>query len=83
MHAFESHPEGLRPYGAGWGAAAWNCDRCNQGAGGPVWVTSVACSGLAHLNTAQNALDIGTPRALPVFAREGMRGLSFRGRTAP
>lgn len=32
-------------------------------------LVSVVSSGLTHLSTAQNALDIGTPRALPAFAR--------------
>ena len=41
-------------------------------------VMSVVSSGLAYLSTAQNALDIGTPRALPVLAREDWRGLSLR-----
>ena len=41
-------------------------------------IMSVVSSEIAYLITAQNASDMGTPRALPVFAREGMRALSSR-----
>jgi len=59
---------------------AWIRDSSDQGALDPTW-QSVVSSGPTHLSTAQNALDTGTPRALPVLARDGRRGLSFRGRT--
>jgi len=41
---------------------------------------AVVSSWLARLSTAQNALDLGTPRALPVFARERMGAVLKAGR---
>jgi|GEM_PF-7020488 hypothetical protein len=43
-----------------------------------IGVMHIASQGLAHLSIARNASDIGTPRALPVFARGGWRGLSSK-----
>jgi len=57
---------------------AWIWRGSNQGALVPTWVKPVIFLPTCLIECSQNALEIGTPRTLPVLAREGWLGLYSR-----
>ena len=59
---------------------AWICDSSNQGALDPAWDRVCHFRRDRPLEYSGNVSDIGTPRALPVFAREDMGAVLKAGR---